>query len=427
MKKTEIKGLDLFVYEETLENGLRIFCIPKENSESIYATFTTNFGAYQTEFIPAGEKEYVRVPDGIAHFLEHKMFEQENEEDVMGKFSSNGVSSNANTSTYKTTYLFDGSSKFDENLNLLLDYVQSPYYTDENVEKEKHIIEQEIDMTADNPYRAGMQRMMRNIFELEPAKIPTIGSKESVRSITKEQLYTCYHTFYHPGNMFLVVTGNIDPEHVFQIVEENQAKKEFPKYQKPVVKTYDEPATVEKEMDVLTMNISVPKITLGYKFHLDTLRKLNLTDMEIRRYVSIYANLKFGGVSDFLENARKDEVIVSNVDYGIFSTDSSLILMLETDSKKVEEVFKRIDVEVQNKEIDAHLFELKKKGMIASCIYMSEDIYGLNQKLMGDMIDTGTFEADVLDHFKALNFEDFMRVVEALNFKNCSKVIVNPK
>lgn len=164
MNKLEIKGLDLTLYEERLANGLTIYVIPKENSKGIYATFTTKFGGHDIDFIPEGKEEVVSVPAGIAHFLEHKMFAQKSGEDVMSLFSKNGVSCNANTSSYKTCYLFDGSSHFEENLNLLLDYVQEPYFTEENVEKEKHIIEQEIDMTADNPYSIGYFRLMENMF-----------------------------------------------------------------------------------------------------------------------------------------------------------------------------------------------------------------------------------------------------------------------
>lgn len=427
MMKREIKGLELTLYEEVLENGLHIFIVPKKSSESIYATFTTDFGAYQTEFIPLGEQEFKHVPDGIAHFLEHKMFEQPDGMDVMSLFSNQGVSANANTSMFKTTYLFDGSAEFEKNLTLLLDYVQTPYYTDENVEKEKHIIEQEIDMSADNPYRAGMTKLFENLFTLSPARVSTIGTKESVRSITKEDLYACYHTFYHPSNMFLVITGNVDPESTIDLIRKNQASKTFEAYKKPTIKRYDEPVTVLKEADELFMNITIPKISLGYKFALKDLRKLGIPDFQVRRYVSIYANLKFGGVSAFLEKARNDQVITCGVDYSLFSDDDYLVLSLATDTKQVEEVLKRIDDEVKDKKIDEHLFDLKKKAMIASCIYMSEQIYEMNQKIMGDFLDRHEVEVDVLSNIKSLCYEDFMRVVETLNFQNRAYVVVNPK
>lgn len=427
MIKKELKNLDLNLYEETLENGLRIFIVPKENTESIYATFTTSFGGYHTEFIPNGESEFVKVPDGIAHFLEHKMFDEKSGIDVMTQFSKQGVSSNASTSFFKTTYLFDGSSCFKENLNLLLDYVQEPYYTDESVEKEKPIIEQEIDMSSDNPYAVGMKKLMANIFINDPSKVSVIGTKESIHKITKEDLYTCYNTFYHPANMFLVLTGNINPEEVINIVRENQNKKTFPKYEKAVLKEYVEPMEVFVKEEKINMNITVPKVSLGYKFDLDMLKdKLNLDEVTIRRYLSIYANLKFGGVSNFLDTLRKDLIITSSIDYSVYSTDHTIVLFLETDTKNEKEYLKRIEKEVSIKEIDEDIFNLKKKGMIASCIYMSENIYSINQKIMGDIIDHDSVEVDVLDNFKSLNYNDFMRVVESLDFTVSSCLIVNP-
>jgi predicted Zn-dependent peptidase len=426
MHKREIKGLDLFLYEETLENGLRVFIVPKENKEGLYVTFTTKFGGRDIEFIPNGESSFLQVSPGIAHFLEHKMFEQESGIDVMSEFSKNGVSSNANTSLYKTTYLFDGVTHFKENLNLLLNYVQEPYFTEENVEKEKHIIEQEIDMYADNPYQASYDKLFKNLFVNDPVRIPTIGSKESVRNITKEELYQCYNTFYHPSNMFLTITGNVDPKEAIKIVKQNQAKKHFGTFHKPVLKEYEEPVCVSKEKDSLCMNITVPKVSLGFKFDLDLLKeKLGMDEVTIRRYLAIYANLKFGGVSLFLKKAKEDQVITSSLDYSIFSTDHRIVLILEGDTKNEKELLKRIQKEIKEKEIEESMFLLKQKSMVASCIYMSENIYSLNQKIMGDIIDRDTIELDVLDQFKALNYQDFIKLVACLDFTNFSVVTVN--
>lgn len=427
MIKKELENLDLSLYEETLENGLRIFLVPKEDSESIYATFTTDFGGNHTEFIPNGKSDFIKVPDGIAHFLEHKMFDLENGIDVMTSFSKNGVSANASTSYFKTTYLFDGSSHFEENLNLLLDYVQSPYFTDESVEKEKPIIEQEIDMSADNPYSIGFKTLMNNIFINDASKVPVIGTKESINKITKEDLYMCYNTFYHPKNMFLVITGNIDPVKTISIIHKNQEKKKFNIYQKPVLKSVVEPIEVAKKEEEIKMNITVPKITLGYKFDLKLLKeKLKMDSVTIRRYLSIYAALKFGGVSTFLETLRNDLVITSSIDYSTFSTENTLLLILETDTKNKDEFLKRLEKELEKKEIDETLFHLKKKGMIASCVYMSENIYSINQKIMNDIIEDDAVEVDVLNHFKNLNYIDFMKLINLLDFTVSSLVIVNP-
>lgn len=428
MHKREIKGLDLTLYEETLDNGLSIYIIPKENSKGIYATFTTKFGGHDLDFIPREKEEMVSVPPGIAHFLEHKMFAQKSGEDVMKLFSKNGVSCNANTSSFKTCYLFDGSPHFNENMHLLLDYVQEPYFTDENVEKEKHIIEQEIDMMADNPYSIGYFKLMENLFHFDPSKFRVIGTKKSVNSITKEDLYMCYQTFYHPQNMFVIVTGNIDPLKTIELIKDNQSKKTFPPFKELVRKEYSEPLTVVKEEEKITMNITVPKLTLGFKFDLRKLKEeLQLEEVVIRRYVAIYANLKFGSVSTFLEKAKVEELTTSDIGFSLYATDDILVLVLEADSKKALDLKRQMQEEIERKEVEEKEFELKKKAMIASCIYTSENIYSMNQKILSDIISLGDVEVDLLDHYKKLNYEEFQKVIQKLDFTNFTFVTVNPK
>ena len=227
MKKSKLEKLDLSLYTEELDNGLRVFIVPKTDVNGIYATLSTKFGSVYKEFVPLNEKKMVSVPLGVAHFLEHKMFEQKNNIDPFTFYSERGSDANANTSNYKTTYLFSGPNFFDENINYLLDYVQDPYFTDENVEKEKGIIEQEIKMYEDDPYFKMYDGIIYNTFIKHPIKYPIAGTVEDVRKITKEDLYTCYNTFYHPSNMFLVITGNVDPKEAMEVIKINQEKKKF--------------------------------------------------------------------------------------------------------------------------------------------------------------------------------------------------------
>ena len=144
MKKSNLIRLDLELFYEKLKNGLEVYIVPKENVNGVYVTFNAKFGSACNEFVPIGKENMYKVPYGVAHFLEHKMFEQKDGKDPFDFFGERGCDANANTSNYKTTYLFSGSNRFSENINYLLDYVQSPYFTLENVEKEKGIIEQEI-------------------------------------------------------------------------------------------------------------------------------------------------------------------------------------------------------------------------------------------------------------------------------------------
>ena len=187
MKITKLPKFDLDLYHEKLDNGLDIYVIPKNNCNNVYATFSTKFGSNNIEFIPIGDKNYIRVSDGIAHFLEHKLFEQEDGVDPFTFYSENGADANANTTQKKTTYLFSGINNTIENINYLLDYVQAPYFTNKNVDKEKGIITQEIKMYQDDPDTILYERILYNLFIEHPIKYPIIGTIDSINKITKEE------------------------------------------------------------------------------------------------------------------------------------------------------------------------------------------------------------------------------------------------
>ena len=225
MKQMKMSNLDLDLFYEKLENGLEVYMIPKKNCNNTYVTYSTKYGSRDYEFVPLGNKKKKKVPLGVAHFLEHKMFEQEDGTDPFAFFSERGADANANTNYTKTTYLFSGTQFLEENLRYLLEYVEAPFFTDDNVEKEKGIIEQEIMMYEDNPYNKAYEGLLYNIFIEDAIKYPIIGTIESVRSITKQDLYECYHTFYHPSNMFVVITGKVDPYEAVKIIQGVESKR----------------------------------------------------------------------------------------------------------------------------------------------------------------------------------------------------------
>src|SRR5574344_360108 len=193
MKKTAINNLDLDLYYELLDNGLEIFVVPKKDSNNIYTTFTTKYGSTTNKF--KINNELIEVPNGIAHFLEHKMFEQKDGIDPFTQFNNNGANANAYTDYNQTTYLFSSPNKFEENMKILLDIVCNPCFTDKNVEKEKGIIVQELKMYENNQFRKGFSKIVENAFNNHPIRIQVGGTIESVESITKEELYKCYETF----------------------------------------------------------------------------------------------------------------------------------------------------------------------------------------------------------------------------------------
>lgn len=251
------------LYRETMDNGLQVYVLPKPGFQKTYATFSTKYGSIDNHFRVEGQEE-VKVPDGIAHFLEHKMFE-EPQGDIFATFASQGASANAFTSFDQTVYLFSATEQIKENLETLINFVQHPYFTDQNVEKEKGIIGQEIGMYRDNPDWRVYFGLIEAMYRTHPVHIDIAGTVESIGTITKETLYTCYNAFYHPSNMLLFIVGGVDPEEVFRLVRENQAGKDY-EPQGAIDRLFDEePLAVNENRRETKLPVSLPKCLFGFK------------------------------------------------------------------------------------------------------------------------------------------------------------------
>lgn len=264
MNKKVYQDVSETVFSEKLENGLMVFLLPKPEMEKAYSIFTTNYGSIDQTFTPIGKTEKVTVPEGVAHFLEHKLFEKE-DRDVFADFGKQGASPNAYTSFTKTAYLFSTTSNVEKNVETLLDFVQDPYFSEKSVEKEKGIIAQEIKMYDDQPDWQSFMGTIKALFKNHPVNIDIAGTVESINSITKEDLYTCYQTFYHPENMSLFVAGNFRVEEMMDLIRSNQKSKSFSKMEQLQRYFPDEPAEAAKPEYTLNMPVSIPKCTVGIK------------------------------------------------------------------------------------------------------------------------------------------------------------------
>ncbi|WP_419888496.1 EF-P 5-aminopentanol modification-associated protein YfmH [Neobacillus niacini] len=269
MEKINFDQLQEELYHEKLPNGLNVYILPKKGFNKTFATFTTKYGSIDNHFVPLGKEEYVKVPDGIAHFLEHKLFEKE-DGDVFQQFSKQGASANAFTSFTRTAYLFSSTSDVEKNLETLVDFVQDPYFSEKTVEKEKGIIGQEITMYDDNPDWRLYFGLIQNLYQNHPVKIDIAGTIESISHITKDLLYECYNTFYHPSNMLLFIVGPVDPNKFMDQVRENQAKKQYKEMPEIQRKFEDEPVQTAQPKQVLEMNVQTSKCLIGMKaLHVD--------------------------------------------------------------------------------------------------------------------------------------------------------------
>ena len=425
MIKNKFSKTNLDVYCETLDNGLSIYVVPMKNKHNIHVTFSTKFGSIINEFVPIGEKKMIRVPDGVAHFLEHKLFEQKDGVDPFTFFGQNGADANANTSFSKTTYLFSGLKNFKDNLNYLIDYVQEPYFTDENVEKEKGIIDQERSMYQDEPFWRMFEGSLNNLIHNHPIKYPIVGTKKSIYEITKEDLYKCYNTFYHPSNMFIVVTGNVDAEETINIIKENQSKKEFKPKQEIEIKKYKEPKEVVVKKQEIEMDININKLALSYKIDLKKLSDYSL--YEIINYILYYFDIKLGSTSQLVEELKKDNLIFEDLGLEFNHIDNYLLINVFVESKEPNKVTNIIKNELENKQMNEEDFDRKKKCSISSIIVSADNIYHINNKIMSNIIKYGDVVYNDYDIINKFDFSKLTDIIEKISFSENTIFIINPK
>lgn len=249
------------LYEIDHKSGLKIFVMPKKNYKSTYAVIGTKYGSIDTCFKRGDEKEYTRVPEGIAHFLEHKLFESE-ELDAFTRYAETGASANAYTSFDKTCYLFQCADRFEDSLRILLDFVTHPYFTKETVKKEQGIIGQEITMYYDEPGWMSTFNLLRCLYKNHPVRIDIAGTVESISCITDKLLYDCYNTFYNLNNMALAVVGNVQPDQVVKICDEMLKKSD----DVTIDRVFDdEPRDIVKPYEEYHLAVSMPVFSFGYK------------------------------------------------------------------------------------------------------------------------------------------------------------------
>lgn len=281
MEKLVYENVDETIYKEVLPNGLTVFLLPRLEMSKTYGFFSTKYGSIDHTFIPIGKDEKVTVPEGVAHFLEHKLFEKEDGSDAFDDFSKQGASANAYTSFTETAYLFSATQNIQQNVTTLLDFVQAPFFTEESVEKEKSIIDQELQMYLDEPDRRAFMGCVQAMFKNHPVRNEILGSKESIYAITKEDLLTSYYTFYHPENMTLFITGNFDVEDMMSLVKDNQAKKDFAPMEDIQRFMPDEPETVSMNELTIKMPVTTPKCVVGIKEYSSEIDKAELLERNL--------------------------------------------------------------------------------------------------------------------------------------------------
>lgn len=388
------------MYIEKMKNGLTVIIVPKENTNKKYAIIGTHFGSIDNEFIIPGEEKNTKIPDGVAHFLEHKMFEQENGKNSLDVLSNLGVDANAYTTNDYTAYLIEGTNNFEEAFKELMNYVQHPYFTDENVKKEQGIIAQEINMYQDDPGTQVYMGALKCMYNNNPINIDIAGSVESISNINKEILYNCYNTFYNPSNMCLVLCGNFEPESTIKMVEENLIEKE---QQGEIKRIYPEekPEIKEKEAEN-TMNISQPIFVIGIKENAN-----KVTSAKKILTVEILLEILLGKSSELYKKLyeNKDLIILPDFEYEFSQEYSHIIISGQAkDPKKIlSEIQKQIE-KYENEGINEEEFERIKKKMYGEYVMQYNDVDIIARNVLADYFK-GIQPFEFIEEFKTLNLE----------------------
>ncbi|MBS4172585.1 pitrilysin family protein [Bacillus sp. FJAT-49736] len=342
------------LYFEKMENGLEVYVLPKEGFSKTFATFTTKYGSVDNDFIPLGKNEFHHVPDGIAHFLEHKLFEKE-DGDVFQQFSKQGASANAFTTFNRTAYLFSSTSNVEKNLETLIDMVQSPYFTEKTVEKEKGIIGQEITMYDDNPDWRLYFGVIENMYKHHPVKIDIAGTIESISHITDQLLYECYHTFYHPSNMLLFIVGPVEPETILKMVRDNQNNKDY-KEQAEIKRRFEqEPVEVAEKKKVLQMNVQTSKCLVGVKAKNIQLSGAEMLKNELT--VNVMLDMLFGKSSENYYTLYNEGLIDESFSYDFTLESGFGFAMVGGDTDRPDELAERLQKVLMEAKNGDHLSE----------------------------------------------------------------------
>ena len=419
MDRQILSNLDLELYHKVLKNGLEIFICPIDRHDA-HASIVTKYGNDILDFKFEGDKEFISIPAGTAHYLEHKMFEQEDGIDPMSFFSANGAYSNAYTSSKVTRYHFTCASSFFENLQMLLDCVTKPYFTKENIQKEQGIIAEEIKMGFDNPNRMLYFLTLKGLFKNHPHQYPVAGYIESIKNLTKEDMYNAYNTFYHPSNMFMVVTGAVDAKKTMKFIEEYYNKKDYKPLGKVVIKDYKEPKTVTKRKQVHNMEVTNKLITKAYKVPLPE----DFSKFEIDIFISIYLGMTFGSTTDFYYDTFHDKNILRRVASYAEIVDKYLIIYFDTEVMDDISIVDKVDKLLKAKKTSEEDFKLIIKNILINLITNSENVNASANFIVNLMIDYGTFYPDIYDKCKNLKYERFKEFIDLLDFEESTLSII---
>ena len=409
-------------FSTTLSNGLEIYICKKKGFSKKIGLFGTKYGSVTNDFIDITNNKRIKVPDGIAHFLEHKLFEKEGA-NALDLFSKMGVSSNAYTSFDQTVFYFETVEKFEESIKMLVKLIKEPYFTPENVEKEQGIIGQEISMYDDDQNFMVYFNALRAMYQKNPVRIDIAGTIESISHITADMLYTCYNTFYSPQNMFLIVIGDVDVDKTIDLIEDSINKYEVKSNSKIVKFAEEEPREIDRKEIVQKMDIYLPGLCIGYKLDLcdgkDIIKNVCVAD--------IISDMYFSRLSNFFAEEYNKGYINDSIDFIYEGSETFSHVVLSATSTNIDELEKDIlDYinKIKNEEIDEGLFETIKRKKIGENI-LSSDSLGVSYRRIIDSILNNVptyYDVETYNNVTSKDIKEFLDKLDE-NYRVSSKII----
>ncbi len=386
--------------------GLNILLYPMNNYNSSYVLFGTRYGSIDRSFKLNGEKEFTVVPDGIAHFLEHKLFESE-DGDAFSLFAKTGASANAYTSFEKTCYLFSCVDNFEQSLEYLLTFVRQPYFTKESVEKEQGIIGQEIEMYNDSGSWRVFFNLLQAMYHKNPIRIDIAGTKESISKIDDKVLYKCYHTFYNLNNMVLAIAGNFDVDNVLKIVDKCIKPDEKIKIER---EEYIEDENVFQKEIVQNLEVSMPLFNIGYKSVSYSGKELLKAEIESKFILDIISS-----ESSTLYKQMYDQGLINTTfSSEILSGPGYFAIIFSGESKDPRQVFEKIKSEVESikeKGISEKIFKRVKKSLYGQYIRMFNNV----EAIASSMISSYFNDVCVYDSIDIINNLTLSDLINRIN------------
>lgn len=422
VKEIKSEKLKEKYYEIAHPSGLKIMVYPKENYSSTFVIFGTKYGSIDTQFRLEGESEYTCVPEGIAHFLEHKLFESE-ELDAFERYAKTGASANAYTSFDRTCYLFSCSKNLEANLEILLDFVTHPYFTEATVEKEQGIIGQEIKMTRDEPAWELLFSLLRAMYKNHPVRIDIAGTVESISHITADLLYKCYNTFYNLSNMAFCVVGNVNPDDVVKVADKALKKQEPVKIER---KFFEEPKEVNEEYTELKLPVASPLFALGFKEKVDTPER---TNREITQS-NIILDVVCGKTSSLYNEMLESGLINTSFDFEYFFGFGYAAAIFTGESDKARQVKEKITDRIkylQQNGIEREDFERVRRKLYGRAIMAYNDVDEIANNLIASEF-AGECVFDDIEILESITLEELNeRLVKSIDTECCSLCVINPE